>query len=239
MEIDWISQRGKRTGDNRDCAGVGMRARAVLCVVLDGWTSGPNSAQLAHQITRGLVDWFITADEAEAAERLIGQLRRIHQSLSREFPMDGASYVIACLADTRRVLILHAGDCLLGSQAGCGPVQWIIRPHTLANAGNEMSVDAIALSHARHRLTRSFRAREFMRPDVAEIRPDPNGSLIAATDGFWAELTADEQVMFLRKHKLPMGENGDDRSVLQIRDLGGKPDAKMISDRNALVARFS
>jgi hypothetical protein len=51
MEINWLSQQGKRTGDNRDCGGVGVRADEVLCLVLDGSTSGPTSGDLARQIT--------------------------------------------------------------------------------------------------------------------------------------------------------------------------------------------
>jgi hypothetical protein len=78
-----------------------------------------------------------------------------------------------------------------------------------------------------------------MRPEVTEIRPAHNGSLIAATDGFWAELTAEEQVKFLQEYELPMGDNGDDRSVLQIGDLDGKANATILSDRNELANLYA
>jgi serine/threonine protein phosphatase PrpC len=208
MEINWLSQQGKRTSDNRDRGGVGVRADEVLCLVLDGSTSGPTSGDLARQITRDLIDWFVATEEAATAESLTAQLRRAHSGLGT-------------------VLVLHAGDCLLGRHAGSGPIRWLIKPHTLANVASQIPIDEIAVSHVRHRLTRSFRAREFMPPEATEIKAEPASSFIAATDGFWAELNAEEQTKFMQGNKLPMADEGDDRSILHIRRLDGDPSAKI------------
>lgn len=84
MEINRRSEQGKRTRDNPDCGGVGVRADAVLCL-LDGSTSAPTSGDLARQIVRDVVDWCVATDEAAMAESLSRQLRRTHRSLSRRF----------------------------------------------------------------------------------------------------------------------------------------------------------
>jgi serine/threonine protein phosphatase PrpC len=216
MEINWRSEQGKRTRDNRDCGGVGVRADAVLCLLLDGSTSGPTSGDLARQIVRDVVDWYVATDEAATAESLIAQLRRTHLSLSQRFARDSASYVLAHISDTGAALVLHEGDCLLGSHKRNGPVQWLIRPHTLANPIGEVPIEEIARSPARNRLTRSFRAREFIPAEVNKITAEPGKLFVAATDGFWAELTAGEQAMFLQGHDAPIAVEGDDRSALQI-----------------------
>lgn len=64
MQLDWRSQRGTKTGDNRDYGGVGIRPDGVLCPVLDGATSGPTSGELAGQIACDVIDWYVaTADD--------------------------------------------------------------------------------------------------------------------------------------------------------------------------------
>lgn len=190
-----------------------------MYLIVDGSTSGPTSSDLAREFIRDVIDWYVAADVAATAESLTAQLRRTHLDLSRRFPRDSASYMLTCIAGTGTALVLHAGDCLLGRQTGGGPIHWLIKPHTLANATCDMPIDEIAGSHVRHRLTRSFRPREFMPPDVSEIKTELGSALIAATDGFWAELGAEEQVMFMQGHDVPMTDEGDDRSFLQIRCL--------------------
>lgn len=72
-----------------------MRPDAVLCLLLDGSTSAPTSGDLARQIIRDVVDWYVATDEAAMAESLSRQLRRTHRSLSGRFPRDSVSYVLA------------------------------------------------------------------------------------------------------------------------------------------------
>ncbi|MBB4382700.1 protein phosphatase 2C domain-containing protein [Bradyrhizobium sp. SBR1B] len=216
MEINWRSEQGKRTRDNPDCAGVGVRADAVLCLLLDGSTSGPTSGDLARQIIRDIVDWYVANDEAATVECLSAQLRRTHRSLSWRFPRDSASYVLVHMPNTGTALVLHAGDCLLGSREENGAVHWFTKPHTLANPIGDVPFDEIARSPALNRLTRSFRAREFIPGEVNKITAESGKSFVAATDGFWAELSAGEQAMFLQGDDVAIAAEGDDRSALQI-----------------------
>ncbi|WP_194392043.1 protein phosphatase 2C domain-containing protein [Bradyrhizobium sp. CCBAU 51765] len=225
--LNWRSQQGTKTDDNRDYGGAGVRADGVLCLVLDGSTSGPNSGELARQFVCEVVDWYVTTDEVISAQALTTQLRKVHATLSKRFSQDAASYVIVSLPENGPILVLHAGDCLLGHQAGERPPQWLVRPHTLANAFDDMPIAEIARSHARHRLTRSFRAREFMLPDVAEVQARQGSSVVAATDGFWAELNYEQQAMFMGGQGLPTTGGADDRSALTIRMLVDEPGIKV------------
>ncbi|TFV37980.1 hypothetical protein [Bradyrhizobium niftali] len=66
-------------------------------------------------------------------------------------------------------------------------------------------IDA-ANDNARHRLTRSFHSREFVEPAFCSIALD-NTPLLAATDGFWAELDDGQQSAFIggriTEHEMP------------------------------------
>jgi PPM family protein phosphatase len=235
MEINWRSQQGKKTNDNRDCGGVAVRGDSTLCLVADGSTSGPTSGDLARQLIRDVIDWYVVTGEAATVENVMAQLRRAHLILSRRFSRDSASYLLACIVGAGTAFVLHAGDCLLGLQKGNSPTRWFIRPHTLANVTGDLSIDDISKTHVRHQLTRSFRAREFMPPDVSEFKIEVDGSLVVATDGFWAELSAEDQTRFMQGHDVPMTDDGDDRSCFQIqcRDEPGikiQFDEKMIAN---------
>lgn len=227
VEISWRSRQGKRTEDNWDYFGVGLRSDAALCIVLDGSTSGPAGGKFAGQIARDLIDWFIITDENVRADTLTERLRHIHGNLSPKFPSDSASYVIVLIEDGKPVLVLHAGDCLVGRHVGKNPICWLTRPHTLANAIEEVSIAAMAECPVRNRLTRSFRAREFMAPEKTKIAMEGRDSLIVATDGFWAELSSEEQFLFIEGEDSPMIDDGDDQSALIIMLLDKGQDSKV------------
>lgn len=66
-----------------------------------------------------------------------------------------------------------------------------------------------------------------MLPDVTEINVEQGSSLVAATDGFWAELNSEEQAMLMRGQISPMIGEADDRSVLTIRLLDNEQRVKL------------
>lgn len=217
--VDWRSQIGTRTEDNRDCAGVAAREDDVLCIVADGSTRGLDSGELAREITRELIDWYVGSSEAVTADSIIVRLRQLHETLPEAYPQGSVSYMILYVGSGNDALAVHAGDCLLGRDDGQGNLEWLTRPHTLANAGNEKTVEEIVDLPARHRLTRSFRAREFMQPEVTEIGAVQE--FIVATDGFWAELSQPDQSRFMVGHDIPMTADGDDRSVIRVQMVKG------------------
>ncbi|KQZ26508.1 hypothetical protein ASD50_03625 [Mesorhizobium sp. Root552] len=221
IEISWRSQTGTRTDDNRDYGGVGLRGDEALCVVLDGSTKGPDSGALARQIASALIDWYVSTDQDITAEALTARLREIHAALSHEHLRGSASYMIVHVQSAHTILVLHAGDCLLGQVEEDGGITWMCQPHTLANIVGEIPVAEIARLAVRHRLTRSFRPREFMPPDATQRKIPKDSILVLGTDGFWAELSAREQDQFLNGNDVSMTGEGDDRSALCIRIIDG------------------
>lgn len=219
-DVAWRTQAGRRTAANRDCAGVGIRGDEALCIVLDGSTRGRESGALARDIAAGLIDWFVDLNPPVTAQMIEDRLRELHRTLSPRWRLASASYGLIHLDRRGSGVALHAGDCLLG-RMGEGGAAWLTRPHTLANAVVEMEVAAIATDPARHRLTRSFRIREFMPPAV--LRLDRERDLILATDGFWADLPGACQARFLAGEDPPQGGEADDRSVLRVRIHDGAP----------------
>jgi len=241
IEVSWLSQPGMRTEDNRDCAGVGLRADDALCVVLDGSTTSPTSGALVQKISQELIDWYVASDEEMTAETLTARLRQMHKTLSKKYPRDSASYMIVHVGSTNPVIVLHAGDCLLGRYRGKSGFEWLSQPHTLANATGKCPIAELAGLPARHRLTRSFRAREFMCPDV--FATTFGGESVVATDGFWADLSSSNQIRFIEGHDTPVDAEGDDRSVLRVRPLGASEDSQVRSvdemSNNLYVRRTS
>jgi len=227
VEVSWHSEQGTLTRDNRDCCGVGRRDDATLCVVIDGSTSGANSGEFARAIARALIDWFMGAGHVNAVS-IIDRLRIIHARLSSEFRKDSASFVVALIEEEEGIArLIHSGDCLVGFRGGTAPIEWRTRPHTLANAVDDALITDIALSPLRNRLTRSFRSREFMEPDVSELRLKSDQAMILATDGFWAALDSESQARFLSGRSVPDAglQDMDDCSALVLRRVTGKVNA--------------
>lgn len=230
IEFSWISQPGKKTKDNRDYAGVGLRSEDALCIVLDGSTTGEGSRELGKQISHELIDWYIDSGDVVTAQAITAQLKKIHESLSGEFPFGSASYMVVHIGRAGDAAMVHAGDCLLGRCQAKNGIDWLNQPHTLANATKTMSIASIAEVPARHRLTRSFRSRDFLVPDVLEIKID--GKYLVATDGFWAELGSSDQARFIQGETVAMSADSDDRSVLGIRllDTEDRSNARCVLD---------
>ncbi len=219
VDIWWRSEQGKLTADNRDHCGIGLRDDAALCIVLDGSTSGANSGEFARLIAQNLVDWFVVAADISPTA-IVHRLRHIHAELTIDFRRDSASFIIALIQNDGEVHLLHAGDCLAGIHGGVATTEWVVRPHTLANAIVDVSVADISVSPLRNRLTRSFRSRKFVMPDQTEAGVRGDVAVLLATDGFWAALDAEDQARFLKGEDLPDVEGRDDCSVLSLKHTG-------------------
>jgi len=215
MKIDalWLSQRGTRTPDNRDHAGLAARPGEFLGIVVDGSTSGATNGDYARAVVEMVVDWFERSRDEWTAELIAQALRNIHQVLRGQFRKGSASLLLFHLTDARALTILHSGDCVLG-ELNDG-IAWQSTPHTLANALVPMPLQDLARSPLRHVLTQSFRTREYMSPDVLS-RERASGTFVIATDGFWAELSTEEQIACVTG--MPSEDSDrDDRSVLLLR----------------------
>jgi len=224
LQIRWHCRQGTRTADNRDHAGIGIRGDAVLAMVLDGSTSGSASGEFAREIACRMVDWFVAGTEAVTPDALIAQVRMTHTALAIDFRSASASYVLAHLEATGPALVLHAGDCLVGRREEDGRIAWLIQPHTLANPLLPVAIESFAREPARHRLTRSFRSKRFIAPDLNSFELDDR-PLLVATDGFWAELEAHQQVAFIEGLVGAVEQERDDCGALSIQR--GKPGSQI------------
>jgi len=219
VEISWHSKQGRRADTNQDYCGIGVRRDTTLCVVLDGSTTGKQSGELVRLIASDLIDWFTNTNGRITADDIINQLREIHNARSSELHWASASYLVAMIEAKKPTLILYVGDCLVGRFNTNAPIEWLIRPHTLVNAIESMSVEEIASFTLRNKLTRSFRAKEFMIPDIASLTASGEETFVIATDGFWAELKHEEQLRFLEGEGLQLEDDMDDCSALKIHIL--------------------
>ncbi|PRD42455.1 hypothetical protein C5748_16900 [Phyllobacterium phragmitis] len=116
---------------------------------------------------------------------------------------------------THPCLVGYAGDCILGTFADGGAINWLTAPDTLANALADIPIEQLAKERSRHLLTRSFRSHEFMPPAFRTFDNKP-ARLLIATDGFWAELPPEGQLAFLSGRVPPFIGEHDDRSVLEL-----------------------
>ena len=215
MHIDaqWHSRQGTKTPDNRDHAGIATRPGEFLGIVADGSTTGQSNGEYACAIIRALVDWFAGTTVGVTPDGLVERLRIIQQGLIADFPRGSASYVILHAAERQPVLVLHAGDTLFGKVADRSEIQWRTEPHTLANALAKVPLPELAKLPARHRLIRSLRSRGFIAPEVTNVDLTAD-TLLAATDGFWAELSQADQMSYLDGHRCESMRGYDDCSVL-------------------------
>lgn len=230
FEYHWQTQQGKRSDDNWDYCGIGLRSEISLCIVLDGVTTGAKSGDFACQVATRLIDWFIEVIGPVTADAIIDQLLEIHKVLMPDFRSASASYAIILIEPEKPLVILHAGDCLVGQLHGTPPVRWETRPHTLANAIQNIPIAEIAQSPLRNRLTRSLRAREFLKPDVSSINLKGDAAIIVGSDGFWADLEPNDQIKFLDGATLNEKEDQDDCSALKIGPLAVNKKSKVSSE---------
>ncbi|WP_336814106.1 hypothetical protein [Bosea sp. MMO-172] len=217
--VRWHCQQGTRTADNRDHAGIGIRGGSILAIVLDGSTSGSASGLFAREIARHVVDWFVTTPAEVTAATMTEQLRMTHVALAGDFKKASASYVLLYADAAPPAIVLHAGDCLLGHRDTDGRISWLLQPHTLANALAAIPHETLVKADARHVLTRSFRSKRFIAPDLT-LTDLKDQTLLVGTDGFWADLDLHEQNAF-SEGRLPASEGErDDRALLSISRVG-------------------
>ncbi|CAN7642470.1 hypothetical protein [Neorhizobium sp. LjRoot104] len=76
IEARWLSQKGTRTDDNRDHAGIAGRHGEFLAIVADGATNGSNNGGYARAIVEAVVDWFAGTDDAWGHEFMQAKLGR-------------------------------------------------------------------------------------------------------------------------------------------------------------------
>ena len=163
-----------------------------------------------------LLKKFMKLDGVPSSVTMLDLLKCAHFDLRRQHPADSASYIIAIQDNDWSVTTLHAGDCRLGRITQSGSIQWLTKVHTLANAILDIADHELRSHPNRHQVSRSFRGRRFMCPEcnVFDLQHSDRG-LLLASDGFWANLSEDEQLMGLQGVTANDAVFDDDVSVLK------------------------
>lgn len=188
MQIRTFSQQGIYTQDNRDVVTYRHSAceTATLFILLDGATSSPSSGDFSRELAELIIADFhkLPTHELFDENGLLRILNAAQTVLQHKYVCDSSSLLLV-LKNGVQLLVVHAGDCCLGSIHTTHNIQWLTRVHTFANAINDTSIDKIKHDPRRHTLTKCFKAKKYVMPDIQYLTL-PNTPIIMATDGFWA-----------------------------------------------------
>jgi PPM family protein phosphatase len=213
----WYTQQGPLTSDNRDFCGIAEIHGISVCILVDGATGSPKCGELARDLVSFLLESCVCLDSPPSQEILINCLERAHVGLRRQYPSDVASYIIVLQDNSQTLTAIHAGDCRLGMIANDGSINWLTCVHTLANAIQSLSDDELRMSSDRHKLTRSFKGKRFETPDCEIFNlKDCCDALLLASDGFWADLSDEEQLLVLQGHRVQETSLNDDMSCFYL-----------------------
>lgn len=218
--LHWHTQVGTLTPDNRDAYAHSEQAHASLYLIADGSSSHPRSGELAIALLAELAQGFnrLPATELnpeQLAEAFLQLIASSHQALRDAHPQAACSYLVLCLlADA--AFSIHEGDCCLGLIEQSGTINWLSSAHCAANWQGNLSHAEIAQAPSRHRLTRCFSARRASNPEINHWPHAPNQHWLLASDGFWAGLSEQQQLTFLRDGSLSAPPTDDDISCLSV-----------------------
>ena len=222
----WYSVKGQYTPDNRDVFAYARKQGDALYVVADGATSKPQSGLMAEALCSRVIDTF-KLTSSNPIESLLSKLPEWQIELRRIYPVAAVSYLIARVQTNNSIQTLHAGDCRLGFTPISSPerINWKTPIHSLANAIQPLAEEQFRNHAGRHSLTRTFSSRRYTPPEYQEHQWKVGSGLVIATDGFWAELSPDEQCQQLNNYSLPVRQTKDDSSFLLLT----RPDSKINS----------
>lgn len=218
--LQWNSQAGTITPDNRDASAHIEQVHASLYLIADGSSSHPQSGELAKALLAKLTLDFsllpaVALNPEQLAEALLQIIASSHQALRDAHPHAACSYLVLCLlADA--AFSIHEGDCCLGLIEPSGKISWLSPAHCLANWQGNLAHAELAQMQSRHRLTRCFSPRRVINPEINHWPLSANQHWLLATDGFWAGLSEQQQQTFLRDGSLPARPTDDDISCLSI-----------------------
>ena len=216
-----LSQQGAGRTENRDACGSAHNADAGLYVIADG-TSKPGSGELARALTQHVLECFSRAGPSvvccpdSALKLTLASLNEVHSNLCPDFPFASTSY-LALLVMGQTMVSIHAGDCCLGYLDKDQRTIWLTPPHCGPNWKGDLSHSFIANSPARKRLLNCMSQRRLHDPHIQPLQAVTQTTWVLATDGFWAELSADNQADAIREQTLYGYATDDDATLMLLR----------------------
>ncbi len=187
MRVEWTSQQGSRTRTNNDAAAVGRKGNCLLAMLIDGAERGEGQALARHWAISIITD-ALAADEPPEASALVRLMQERQRELRQHYLHEIASYCCVRLdMNSRRLDVLHVGDCLAGVCQPDGQIDWLTIPHTLSRQPFYHSTPQASDPASRHLLTRSLNARRFCAPEHRVTLLATGTELLLCTDGYWYE----------------------------------------------------
>lgn len=198
MRSESRSVKGRARKANHDCAGALCYGNSGLFVITDGM-SKPGSGQLAECFVKGVLAAYETrinqgADITEhgAVEQLLcSMLAELHPILFAN--ETGTTCYLVGVAAHGKLTLAYEGDCSCGVVAPAITIEWITPPHCKANWRRDRSHRELAQDPARNRITRCLKVNCLPDPDFVFHPLSVGERLVFVTDGFWAELTEEQQ----------------------------------------------
>lgn len=235
---EWITQKGNITQDNRDHCGVAQRDNAALFVIADGSSQSAQSGELASVFVQSLADRFLSQPYLASAEQVAAFINEFLLGLNGRYTAARLSFLVLLDFSGSEVFTLHAGDCRLGRNFNEETVTWLNRPHTLANAIDDIDEAMLAQHENRHVLTRSLRAGRQCEIERGQYAVIENDCLLMATDGYWAELNGQQQREFWAYRYVPYSSYSDDISCLFLSRCKNE-DISCHGNENFYLAEFN
>ncbi|WP_106805505.1 PP2C family serine/threonine-protein phosphatase [Pseudomonas sp. S5D5] len=216
-----LSRKGTHRTENRDASGSTQNSGASLYVIADG-TSKPGSGQLARALSNHLLEGFGGAQPSvvscpdQALKRVLTSLDEVHSNVCPDFPFASTSCLVLLVVGQTAISI-HAGDCCLGYRETDQRMNWLSPPHCGPNWKGDLSHSFIANSPARKTLLNCMSHRRAHEPHIQSLRIAPDTTWILATDGFWAELSVQNQLKAIAKQTLGGVATEDDVTFMLLR----------------------
>lgn len=187
MRVEWTSQQGSQTRTNNDAAAVGRKGNCLLAMLVGGAERGEGQALARHWAISIITD-ALAADEPPEASALVRLMQARQRELRQHYLHEIASYCCVRLdLNSRRLDVLHVGDCLAGVCQPDGQIDWLMIPHTLSRQPFYHSTPQASDPASRHLLTRSLNARRFCAPEHRVTMLATGTELLLCTDGYWYE----------------------------------------------------
>jgi serine/threonine protein phosphatase PrpC len=222
FNAQWLTHKGSLTDDNRDHCAIALRDDAALYLVVDGSSQSTQSGELARVFIQKLADRFLAPPFLTNAQQVVLAINELSANLKGLYPAGRLSFLALLNLGYDEIYLLHVGDCRIRVIHEGKGIEWLSRPHTLANAIDEIDDAALVKHDDRHILTRSFRTGRQSDIEINQYDINEGKQILLATDGYWAELEPLKQHMFIEECGVFSSSHVDDVSCLLLSCIDGE-----------------
>jgi serine/threonine protein phosphatase PrpC len=164
-----------------------------------------------------LISGRLTNENVAEPSLFLEVFQQVIIDLQQSFKSGVASLITCFISyESDNVWGYTVGDSRIGTVGD--EIVWLSPVHTGANPLGESFTDSMKLIPERHILTRCLNMRKKCNPEFFQINVAKEQSLVIASDGFWAELTSELQLISLTKQQV---QAEDDSSFIVIKDFIG------------------